>query len=264
MKNNFQAIHIDKVGKHILLVTLDRPQAANALNTQMGCELRDLFSALYINQENVRCVVLTGAGERVFCAGADLKERKGMTDEQWRQQHAIFEQMVRAILDCPIPIISAVNGAAYAGGCELVMLGDFAYASTSARFALTEVTLGIMPGAMGTQNLPRAVGERRAKEIILTGAPFSAEEACDWGLVNKLYSPDNLLKESLATAESIAGNAPLSVCQAKRAISLATQVDLKTGYQFEIESYNRLVVTEDRHEGILSFNEKRKPVFTGK
>ena len=140
---------------------------------------------------------------------------------------------------------------------------DFLYASTNARFALTEVTLGIMPGTMGTQNLPNAIGERRAKEIIFTGQPFSVEEAYAWGLVNKICKPDALMDETVQTARRIAQNAPQSIMRAKRSISVATQVDRSTGFQFELEAYNRLVGTKDRHEGVLAFNEKRKPIFTG-
>jgi len=165
---------------------------------------------------------------------------------------------------CPMPVIAAVNGPAYAGGCEMVLNSDFAYASTTARFALTEVTLGIMPGAMGTQNLPHAVGERRAKEIILTGRPFCVEDAEKWGLVNKICEPDGLINSVLDTARIIAENAPQSVMRAKRSISVATQIDRFNGYQFELEAYNQLVPMADRLEGILAFNEKRKPKFTGK
>tara|TARA_R110002110_G_scaffold310454_1_gene523901 strand:+ start:493 stop:1287 length:795 start_codon:yes stop_codon:yes gene_type:complete len=264
MRNDFETLSWERVDDHILLLTLNRPQSANAMNTQMGYDLRDLFTGLYINQEDLRCIVLTGSGDKVFCAGGDLKERNGMTDETWQQQHALFEQAVKAFRDCPVPVIAAVNGPAYAGGCEFVLLADFAYASTKARFALTEVTLGIMPGAMGTQNMPHAVGERRAKEIILTGTPFGAEDALQWGLVNKLCSPETLLEETLETARKIAANAPVSTRQAKKSIAVSTQVDRHTGYMFEIEAYNRMVTTEDRLEGIKSFNEKRKPVYKGK
>ena len=131
-------------------------------------------------------------------------------------------------------------------------------------FALTEITLGVIPGTMGTQNLPHAVGERRAKEIIFTGRPFTAEEAFAWGLVNRLCEPQSLLDETLDTARRIAANAPLAVMRAKRAITIASQVDRATGYQFELEAYNRLVGTEDRREGVLAFNEKRKPEFKGR
>ena len=161
-------------------------------------------------------------------------------------------------------MIAAVNGAAYAGGCEIALGCDFIYAARSARFALTEVTIGIMPGAGGTQNLPRAVGERRAKEIILTGRPFTAAEALEWGVVNRVVEPDQLLTTALETAKSIAGNAPLSVRQAKKSIHLGLQTDLRTGLRIEVEAYNRLVGTEDRLEGIRAFNEKRKPKFEGR
>jgi enoyl-CoA hydratase/carnithine racemase len=165
-------------------------------------------------------------------------------------------------MELPLPVIAAVNGDAYGGGLETALACDFIYASRGARFAPSEVRLGIMPGGGGTQNLPRAVGERRAKELILTARAFSAEEGAAWGLVNKVC--DNPLEEALATARAIAGNAPLSVRQAKKSIHYGLQTDLLTGYRFEIEAYNRLVDTEDRHEGVRAFNEKRKPLFRGK
>jgi len=212
----------------------------------------------------VRCIVVTGQGDKAFCAGGDLKERKGMTDEAWGKQHLVFERMVRALLDCPVPMIGAVNGAAYGGGCEIAATMDFLYAADTARFAMTEVTLGIIPGAGGTQTLARAMGERRAKELILSGRPFSASEAEEWGLVNAVYPQADLLDAALATAERIAGNAPVGVRQAKQAIHRGLNMSLSDGLAFEIEAYNRTVPTEDRREGVLAFNEKRKPVFKGR
>ena len=197
---------------------MNRPAAANAMNTQMGLDLMTIFETLQIQQDGLRCVVLTGAGERAFCAGGDLVERRTMSDVQWQAQHAIFERMVRAIINCPLPLVAAVNGAAVGGGCEIAAACDFIYASKNARFALTEVTLGIMPGAGGTQNLTRAVGTRRASEIILTGKPFSAEEAERWGLVNEVVELADLMVSVLATVRRIAGNAPISVRQAKQAV----------------------------------------------
>jgi len=264
MQSNYETLQLKRVSKHALLVTLNRPEVANALNTQMGLELRDLWTGLYVDKEDLRCVVVTGAGDRAFSAGGDLKERHGMSDLQWHRQHHVFEQAVMSMTDCPVPVIAAVNGAAYGGGCEFAMAADFIYAASHARFALTEVTLGIMPGAMGTQHMPRAVGVRRAKEIILTGTPFTAEQALEWGLVNRVCEDRKLLDEALATAERIAGNAPISTRQAKRSISMAMEVDLKSGYAFEIEAYNRLVSTEDRMEGIRAFNDKRPPEFKGR
>jgi len=253
------AIGADRVG----IVTMNRPQMRNAMNTQMMRELRDCFAYFYVHQDAAACLVLTGEGAG-FCSGADLKERKGMSEIAWREQHAVVEQMVRAIMDCPIPAIAAVNGAAYAGGMELALACDFVYAAQSARFALTEVTLGIMPGAAGTQNLPRAVGTRRAKELILTGTPFGAHEALGWGMVNQVCPDDQLMDEVLAVARRIADNAPVSVRQAKKSIDKATELDRSTGYAFELEAYYRTVVTEDRQEGINAFNEKRKPRYQGK
>ena len=169
MNQEYETIRAEDRDDGLVLLTLNRPQVANALNTQMGCDLLAFFDAVNSAPAQARCVVVTGAGDRAFCAGGDLKERNGMTDEQWQEQHLLFERMIRALIACPVPVIGAINGAAYAGGCELALCCDFIYAAENARFALTEVTLGIMPGAGGTQNLPRAVGERRAKEIILTG-----------------------------------------------------------------------------------------------
>ena len=254
------AIGADKVG----VITLNRPEAMNAMNTTMMRELRDCFMQFYVDPSVATCLVITGAGDRGFCTGADLKERRGMTDEIWRQQHAMVEQMVRAIVDCPIPVIAAVNGAAYAGGLEIALACDFVYAAEHARFALTEVTLGILPGAMGTQNLPRAVGVRRAKEIILTGTPFSTKDAEAWGMLNRIVPGPQLMDEVMAAARRIGANAPVSVRQAKKSIDRSQDLDRQTGYAFEIEAYNRTVVTEDRQEGINAFNEKRKPVYKGR
>jgi len=263
VRDDYETLAVERVDEHVLMMTLNRPEVRNAKNTAMGIECKQLFESLYVDQEGLRCIVLTGAGDKAFCAGGDLKERNGMSNDAWQRQHAIFEQGVRAMRHCPVPIIAAVNGAAYAGGCEMVLGADFAYASRNARFALTEVTLGIMPGAMGTQNLPHAVGERRAKEIILTGLPFGADEALAWGLVNRVCEPEALMDETLETARRIAGNAPLSLMQAKKSISVSTQIDRYNGFQFELEAYNRLVGTDDRIEGVRAFNEKRKAEFKG-
>lgn len=264
MRAEYETIAVERRDEHVLLVTLNRPAVYNAMNTQMGLDLMELFEGFAIDAEGLRAIVLTGSGDKAFCAGGDLKQRKGMTDEAWLSQHAIFERMVRAIMSCPIPLIAAVNGVAYGGGCELAAATDFIYASSDARFALTEVTLGIMPGAGGTQNLARAVGERRAKEIILSGLPFSVEEGRAWGLVNKVLAPGELVEAALGIARRIAGNGPIAVRQAKQSIHRGMQMSLSDGLAFEIEAYNRMVPTEDRREGVLAFNEKRKPNFKGR
>jgi enoyl-CoA hydratase/carnithine racemase len=248
----------------VLQVALNRPQVGNALNTQMGVDLLDLWTRLTDVPGELRCVVLTGAGQKIFCGGGDLKERNGMTREQWVRQHELFERMYWAFVDLPIPVIAAVNGHAYAGGFEMALCCDFAYASSAARFALTEVTLGIMPGAGGTQNLPRAIGERRAKEMLLTGKPIDARKAFEWGVLNEVCEPGEVLPRALETARTIAGNAPLSVRQIKKSVRYGGQMELRTAYRFEIEAYNHLVETEDRYEGVRAFNEKRKAVFKGR
>jgi len=264
MRADFETIVVSRPEDHLLLVTLNRPAAANALNTRMGLELMEVFEQLALDLEGLRVAIITGSGTKAFCAGGDLKERNGMSDESWQAQHAIFERMARAIMGCPIPLLAAVNGAAYGGGCEIAAAADFVYAATDARFALTEVTLGIMPGTGGTQNLARAVGERRAKEIILSGLPFTAAQAEAWGLVNRVVEPPELLEATLAIARRIAGNGPIAVRQAKQAIHRGLQMSVWDGLAFEIEAYNRLVPTEDRREGVLAFNERRKPVFRGR
>ena len=260
---SYETVTTEMAGPHVLKVTLNRPQVGNALNTQMGRDLLDLWTGLTEDPGEVRCIVLTGAGEKIFCAGGDLKERNGMSKIQWQRQHELFERQYWALGDLPTPVIAAVNGHAYAGGLEMALCCDFIYASSAARFALTEVTLGIMPGAGGTQNLPRAIGERRAKEIIMTGRPFNAGQAYDWGLVNQVHEPADVLSKALETATTIAENAPLSVHQVKKSVRYGGQMELRTAYRFEVEAYNHLVDTEDRIEGVKAFNEKRKPVFKG-
>ena len=260
----YETLALEPRGAHLLLVRLNRPRAMNALNTQMGVELTDLWGRLTADAGPLRCVVLTGAGEKAFCAGADLMERDGMTVEVWRAQHEGFERAFVALVECPVPVIAALNGVAMGGGLELALCCDFIFAARHARLALPEACRGLMPGGMGTQNLPRAIGERRAKELILSGRPIEADQAYDWGLVNRVCEPGKLLEEALATAQAIADNAPLSVRQATRSIHYGLDMDLLTGYRFEIEAYNRLVDTEDRREGVRAFNEKRKPDFKGR
>lgn len=263
MSQTYTTLATEMHGDHVIVVTLNRPQVANAFNTLMSEELMQLFEGLSLDANSVRCVVLTGAGEKAFCAGGDLKERNGMSDAVWARQHLVFERMVRAINDCPIPIIGAINGAAFGGGCEIACLLDFLYVADHARFALPETSLGIIPGAGGTQTLSRAIGERRAKEVMLTAKPFSAEDALEWGLANRLLPGDELLDAAIESANTIASNAPIAVRQVKQSIHRGLQMSLSDGLAFEIEAYNRTVPTKDRREGVLAFNEKRKPDFKG-
>ena len=259
---SWETLLVEIPAPHLRVVTLNRPAVRNALNTQMGHDLTDLCTRL-ADDPDVWCVVLTGAGDKAFCAGADLKERNGMSDAAWRAQHVIFERAFWGLLDFPKPLIAAVNGPCFAGGLEMALACDFIHAVDTARFALTEVSLGLMPGGMGTQTLPRAVGMRRAKEIILTARPFSAAEALEWGMVNALHPAAELMPKVLEVAAAICANAPLSVRQAKTSIHRGASMSLADGVRFEIEAYNNLISTRDRMEGVRAFNEKRKPNFKG-
>ena len=248
----------------LLVVTLNRPDASNALNTQMCIDLLDLWTGLVRDSGAVRCVVVTGAGERAFCAGGDMKQRQGMTDDAWRHQHEIAEQAFWTMMECPVPIIAAVNGDAFGGGLEMILAADFAYGVDSARLGFPEVKIGIIPGVGGTATLPRVVGERRANEIVFTGGTFGAAEALEWGILNRVCSATELMPAAIATAEFIAANAPLAVRQAKKAIHEGLQMDVRAALRFEVEAYNRLTGTEDRREGVLAWNERRKPLFKGR
>ena len=260
---DYQAVLTERVGDHVLLVTLNRPEVLNAMDARMGVEMSDLVGRLAHDPDWVRCVVLTGAG-RAFSAGGDLKVRNTQSVRDWTVQHELAERTSIARMESPVPWIAAVNGICYAGGLEAALTCDFIYADREAKFAQTECRIGIMPGTMGTQNLPRAVGERRAKELILSAAPFTAAEAYEWGMVNRLCEPGTVVAQSLAAAQRIADCAPLSVRQAKKSIHFGLQTDLRTGYRLELEAYYRLLDTEDRREGIAAFNERRAPRFQGR
>jgi enoyl-CoA hydratase len=264
LNSAYQTIELQEPRPGLLQIRLNRPEAANAINTRLGEELLEVFSVIGAAPDAYRCAILTAAGDRHFCAGADLKERREMTDERWLKQHHLLERLVLAMVDCPIPVVAAVNGVAFAGGCELVLCCDFAYAVETARFALTETRIGVMPGGGGTQLLPRAVGLRRAKELIIAARPFSAQEGVAWGLVNKLSKPGCVLADAIEIAEAICANAPLSVRQAKRSMEFGMRMDLRSALFFEIDAYNRLVPTQDRREGVLAFNERRAPNFVGR
>ncbi|MGZ5089744.1 MAG: enoyl-CoA hydratase-related protein [Burkholderiales bacterium] len=264
MNEHMTTLRCETSSEGILTITLDRPDTRNAINTQMGRELREIFAPLVFEAKDVRCIIVTGSGDKAFCSGGDLKERNGMSDADWRSQHALFEEAGYAIMNCSAPVIAAVNGGAFGGGCELALACDFIYAAASARFALTETSLGIIPGLGGTQNLPRAVGERRAKELIMSARLFSAQEALEWGMVNQICEDAQLMPMTLEAARRICANGPVAVRQAKKAIHYGLNADLRTGLAFEIECYNRTVVTEDRLEGVKAFVEKRKARFAGK
>ena len=260
-----------EVSEGILTLTLNNPDKMNSITASTCRELLHAFEKAD-NDDEVRVVIVTGSG-KAFSAGAALGDNSaegsyfmerfmGREDDQPHRDEGGI--VVLRIYDMKKPVIAAINGAAYGGGLELALQCDFAYASRSARFALSEVSLGIMPGGGGTQTLARLVGENRAKELILAAKPFTAEEALAWGVVNQVCEPGDLMDQVLAIAGRIASFAPLAVRQAKHSIHHGLQMDINTAMQFEIEAYQRMVKSEDRIEGVLAFNEKRKPAFKGR
>jgi enoyl-CoA hydratase len=259
MRDNHKTLQWEMVG-NVCVCHFNRPDAANALNVDMALDIKHFFDDIAIS--HVRAVLLTGRGKH-FCAGADLKERKDISDETWQHQHHAFEAASRAIMHCHIPVIAVVNGAAFGGGLELALACDFIYASQTARFALTEAKLGIMPGLGGTQLLPRAIGMARAKELLFLGRPFSAAEALHWGMVNSVCTPEMLLGDAIACATTITHNAPLAIKAIKQSVGEGSALALSAALQCELTHYNTLLPTKDRYEGINAFNEKRSAVFNG-
>jgi enoyl-CoA hydratase len=242
----------------IRVLRMNRPAVMNAMNTRMFLEMREALRALR-EDPLVRCVVLAASGTRAFSAGGDLKERNGMDGETWRRQHELIEEVFLGVHDFPLPIIAAVEGVAYGGGCEIALMCDFIVCGESARFALPEVTRGIMPGGGGIQNLTRAIGTRRAKQLLFTGAPFDAKRALALGVVNEVVPEGGAVDAAVAITEVILRSAPMSVKYLKLAASRGTEVDFHTGYALDIAAYNIVAASEDRREGVAAFNEKRPP-----
>ena len=264
MSSSYKTLNLERSADgYVVTVELNRPDVLNAMNTAMGEDLLRCFEA-FVWDTKARAVVFTGAGDRAFCVGGDLKERLGMTDDAWRAQHLVFEQAAARVLHCAVPVIAAVEGFAMGGGCELAVLSDMIVASESAVFAVPEVTRGIFPGVGGTQLLPRIIGAPLAKEMIFTGRRVDAREAKAIGLVNHLVPAGQARAKAGEMAATIADNGPVAVRQAKKAISRGTETDLETGMALAIEAYNNTITTEDRLEGVRAFNENRKPRFQGR
>ncbi len=245
------------------MVTLNRPEVMNSFNFAMLRELRDCMEKLQWDRE-VRVVVITGAGEKAFCAGADLKERATLAEDQVRQFIYTIRNLFTFIEYMNKPVIAAVNGVALGGGTELALACDIRIASESATMGLTETRLAIIPGAGGTQRLPRLVGRGKAKELIFTGRRVDAKEALEIGLVNKVAPAEKLIDACLEMAAMICEAGPVAIGQAKYAINYGLEADLHTGLAIESNAYWVTIPTEDRLEGLTAFREKRKPVYKGK
>lgn len=237
------------------IITIDRPKALNALNSQV---FSDLDAALDLVGENIRCLILTGAGEKSFVAGADIGEMSGLNKEQGREFCENGHRVVRRYETFEIPIIAAVNGFALGGGCELAMACDIRIASDNALFGQPEAGLGIPPGAGGTQRLPRIVGMGIAKELVYTCDRIKAQKALEIGLVNAVYPQAELMAEAMKLAEKIAANAPIAVRVCKKAINDGMQVDIETAIDIEIDAFVDCIATEDQKMAMTAFMEKRE------
>lgn len=231
----------------------------NAISRAMGLEFAKHLERV-ASERSVRVVVITGAGHKAFCAGADLKERSTMNEDEVRAFLGMLRNALRALETSDCVFIAYLNGVALGGGTELALACDLRMAAPSAELGLTEVKLGIIPGGGGTQRLPRLIGAGAAKDLILTGRRVSAEEAKTLGLVSRLGS----LEEAMQLAQIIAGNAPLSVAAAKHAIDQGLDLELDAGLDIEVKNYWTIMGTDDRLEGIKAFAEKRSPVYKGR
>jgi methylglutaconyl-CoA hydratase len=246
----------------IVTITLNRPEAANALSLQMLYDLHEVIQEIKFDR-SVRCVIITGAGEKVFCAGADLKERAGMDPTRVRKTVSLIRGNMNDLEALPQPVIAVVNGMALGGGTEIALACDIRIASETAKFGLTETSLGIIPGAGGTQRLPRLIGRGRAKEMIYTAKRIGAIEAEKIGLVEHVVPPETLMDKAMEVANQIVRNGPIAVAQAKLAIDKGVEVDLNTGLSIEQSAYEVTIPTKDRLEGLQAFKEKRPPIYKG-
>ena len=257
----------------VALVTLNRPSARNALSTELARELHQIFdriakgtfssdsSPLFGSNNQVRAVVLTGAGS-AFCAGADLKERQNMSDEEWEAQHKVFQKAALAFHSLPVPTIAAVNGPAFGGGLELICLADWSVASAGATFRFPEVHLGIFPGLGATVTLPRLISPIHARRLILSAEPISAEEGYRIGLFAKLVKDGpTAVKVALEDAARVAENGPHAVRRAKQSIRECSEMTFYDSWKHSLDLYGQCFRSEERVEGIRAYGEKRPPKY---
>lgn len=244
--------------------TIDGEGRRNAISRAMLTELEQMVTKVSEKGSTTRVVILTGAGEKAFCAGADLKERATMSEPEVRSFLEGLRRTFRSIEKSDCIFIAAINGTAFGGGTELALSCDLRVAAPAAELGLTEVKLGIIPGGGGTQRLTRLIGPGRAKDLILTGRRLNAAEAFAIGLVNRLAPEGRLLDAAFSLAESITENAPLAISAAKHAIDEGHSLELDAALALELEKYEPLLQTEDRLEGLKAFAEKRPPQYRGR
>jgi enoyl-CoA hydratase len=246
----------------VTTLTINRPESLNALNSAVLGELESALNQLD-SDPAVKVIVLTGAGEKAFVAGADVKEMAGLSS---LAAHAFMRAGQRVMLmleKMKRPVIAAVNGFALGGGLELALACDFIYASEKAKFGSPEVGLGVIPGFGGTQNLARLIGPNKAKEMIFTGKIISAQKALSWGIVNEVFAPEELMEKTLETAREIAAKGPLGIRYSKDSIVNGLNMAKDDGFLYEASLMSMLFSTDDRREGMAAFIEKRKAEFKG-
>lgn len=264
MNFSYKTLLLEQKANGVWFLTINRPEALNALNSmvlnEMGEVLRQIGEMPY---EDARVLVITGAGEKAFVAGADIKEISELDEDKAltfaQRGQSIFHELTLL----KIPVIAAVNGFALGGGCELALGCDFIYASENAKFGLPEVSLGLIPGFGGTVRMARAVGQRRARELTYTGGMITSDEAFRMGLVNKVVPAAELLPTVMKTVEGILSKAPIAVGQAKKSINQAWDMDIEMAQKNEAQIFSELFTTEDVKEGTGAFIEKRKAQFKG-
>lgn len=256
-------VHFSIQDEQIGIMTLNRPEQANSLSSTMLEEVNQIIKEIK-HDESIGCLLITGAGSKVFCAGADLKERRLMTETEAKGAVRLIQQTFIEIESIPVPVIAVMNGHALGGGLELALACDLRIARAGARLGLPETGLAIIPGAGGTQRLPRLIGLGKAKELIFTGASLQAEEAIQIGLIEHISVADSLMNDAISLAKQITKNGPLALKEAKQAIYSSLDHDLHTGLTKEYEAYLRLIDTEDRTEGLQAFQEKRTPQYKGR
>ena len=247
----------------IATLTLNRPDVMNSLNFPLLHALRDRVESVRFRKD-LRVIISAGSGEGAFCSGADLKERATLNPDQVREYIYTIRNLFTAIEELNKPVIAGVNGIALGGGTELALASDIRIASSKASMGLTETRLAIIPGAGGTQRLPRLVGKGKAKELIFTGQRVDAQEALNIGLVNSICEPKDLMEACHEMAAMICETGPVAIEQAKYAINYGLETDMHTGLAIESNAYWVCIPTEDRLEGLAAFKEKRKPVYKGR
>jgi enoyl-CoA hydratase/carnithine racemase len=251
-----------EVAGRVATVTLNRPEALNAISTELAVALAEAVEPL-ATDPGVRAVVLTGAGERAFCVGADLKQRAGLDDHGWFVQREAFRRGFAAVRRCPLPTVAAVSGFALGGGTELAISCDLVVAADDATFGLPEVRLGLVPAGGGTQLLVRRAGRSAARDLVLTGRRVGAEEARELGLADRVVPKGEVLAAATALATELAGNAPTAVRMAKWALEVGGDLPLEAAMEVEDQAWRRAVLSDDRREGIAAWVGKREPDWPG-